>query len=196
MVKFDISFEVVVKNPTKFSFDDRSVSIANIKRKEYPNWEGWAIIDKHFKQYGGRIHQLYAQKKIDGKKVDYWNHIDRIELMLLVRSHYRGLWERLRLNQLINQPLANDLLYGCIMVGESKALELWLDVVENIVGDIPITNPNETLYMNYIRHHKFNQDCHKPLRYLFMYMLCEQISKTNGGFDGLVEILNKSTNRY
>lgn len=98
-------------------YDRGGETFCGISRRHHPGWDGWAMVDAH----------LYRK----GKAADL---LGFPMLMEQVAEFYRKFfWERLHLERIKNQDVAEEVFDSAVNAGGSRAAK-WLQHACNLVG--------------------------------------------------------------
>lgn len=98
--------------------DHGGLTYAGISQKNWPHWEGWEIIDRW-----GKLSQS-----------------DMLTLGILVNDFYRyNFWDRISLDSITNQQIANELFDTGVNASPKKAIEL-------LQRALNLLNRNQKLY--------------------------------------------------
>lgn len=107
--------------------DKGGMTYMGIARNIWPNWAGWKIIDEFHSNSGielsaGAFLPLYEQNQI----------------LPLVESFYRSLWQKSRAGEITNQNVAN--IYFDFYVLSSKAVELMQIALNQLGQKVSVDN--------------------------------------------------------
>lgn len=110
MAEYKIAYDITRKHEggySNHSKDRGGETFKGIARNFWPEWGGWAIIDKHKR----------------GTGTDFLNAIsDDPALQKLVLQFYKiNFWDALKLDQIDNQDIANELFDTAVNMGVGKA---------------------------------------------------------------------------
>jgi lysozyme family protein len=87
--------------------DPGAETYAGISRKHWPNWAGWAIVDREKREQGGKLPRNY--------KIEDYN------LQLLIASFYKKYWNESRAGEIQNDALAQLYFDHAVNAGNGRA---------------------------------------------------------------------------
>jgi len=124
MADFAPAFQKTLRHEGGYVHDpnDRGgETFCGISRKHHPNWEGWPFIDAHF----------FGQ----GEAAD----LRRFPMLMgQVEKFYRlNFWNRLRLDEVARQDIADELFDSAVNVGSGRAAR-WAQHACNLIGRLPL----------------------------------------------------------
>lgn len=124
MANFDLAHRIVMRNEGGYSFvgtDAGGETYKGISRKWWPNWQGWAIIDKIK----------------EAREIRRNEEINDVYLKMYVKSFYKSLWKSFGGDAVQDQAVANIMFDMFVLTGDDavkiaqrigNALGIQLDV--------------------------------------------------------------------
>lgn len=135
MAKFENGFEITHKNEYGIEHDPKDPGGATadgIDRKNNQNWEGWPIYDRYKNMgYSGLMLENALRKDA--------------HFMSLVVEYYHAIWHKLRLDEVADQSVANNIFDAYINPGPLaiKIVQRWVGVADDgMVGSKTIAAIN------------------------------------------------------
>lgn len=158
MAKFDIAYGITGHNEGGYAnnpADHGGETYAGISRVFWPNWGGWAIIDK--------------AKKISKKADDINKYAKTTGIEIFKRSFYKqNFWDVNKLDLINDQQIANNIYDFGVNSGVSKAAKILQEAlgvnVDGIIGSITISKANQFDAKNlYDRYNRYRSDFYHKL---------------------------------
>ena len=118
------------KNPT-----EDGLTWKGIYEKAHPTWDGWKIIKQKLRQYNGDM-ALTSDMLYDNERLEE----------LTVNMYRRNFWDKMKLDKVHSQGVANEIFLFGVNAGVSKAVKLAQRIVgvlqDGIIGTQTITAIN------------------------------------------------------
>jgi lysozyme family protein len=109
MTKFEIAYHITMKCESGYSFDENDLggeTYSGISRKNFPNWEGWKIIDDYKKSHDIKRGAIILDNNLE---------------TLLYNFYQKEFFDSNRLGEINNQQIVNELFDTGVNMGKKTA---------------------------------------------------------------------------